>query len=170
MTKNLKWIKTFEEVQSIGVSSLYDTGASGAFNRWANANPALEFEEEITNKDKATIIYKHIDKTNPHPSGSPRDAFMGIPSDLSIYDWNIEPIDIFPDDPKINKEKLYPASKRDVKRYMSHYKKYNKEGIDFPAIVLVDNGTEYTILDGAHRLQSAINLNVPIKAYIGYIK
>ncbi len=130
----------------------------------------LELYESFTNKEKANIIYNHIEKTNPHPSNSPRNAFMGLPSDLSIYDWNIEPIDIFPDDPKINKEKLYPASKRDVKRYMKHYKKYNKNGIEFPAIVLVDDGNEYKILDGAHRLQSSINLNVPIKAYIGYTR
>ncbi len=58
MTKNsnLKWLKTFEEVQSIGVSSLYDTGAGASFNRWKNENPALEFEEGITSDDISSII------------------------------------------------------------------------------------------------------------------
>lgn len=45
--KKLKYIKTFEDIQSIGISSLYDTGASGAFGRWKNENPAQEFEENI---------------------------------------------------------------------------------------------------------------------------
>ena len=115
--------------------------------------------EQIVN-DNSDFIYKHIKKTNPH-SGE-RDAFQGIPS-LKSYNWNIEPMLIYPNDKKIDKEMLYPASKIDVKRYM-------KKGSNFPPIVLYDDGNKYHILDGSHRLQAAINLNVPIKAYIGYKK
>ncbi len=61
---------------------------------------------------------------------------------------------------------LYPASKLDVKRYMNGFQK----GSEFPPIVLVDDGNKYYIFDGSHRLQAAINLDVPIKAYIGYKK
>ena len=110
--------------------------------------------------NKTEFIYNHIKNTNPH--SGPRDAFQGI-SSLKRYNWNIEPIYIYPNDLKINKPMLYPASKRDVNRYMKAYTK----GSEFPPIVLFDNGKEYVILDGAHRLQAAINLNVPIKAYIG---
>ncbi len=161
MNKKLKWIQTFEYFQSVGISSLYDTGAAGSFGRWKNENPALELEDNVKH------IYNHIDKTNPYESGSPRDAFMGIP-DLNQYDWNIEPITIYPNDKKIDKAMLYPASKRDVKRYMKLYDK----GLEFPPIVLLDKGKGkyYSIFDGAHRLQAAINLNVPIKAYVGNVK
>lgn len=118
----------------------------------------LEFCNE--DMDNSEFIYNHIKNTNPH--SGPRDAFQGI-SSLKGYNWNIKPIYIYPGDLKINKPMLYPASKRDVNRYMKAYTK----GSEFPPIVLFDNGKEYTILDGAHRLQAAINLNVPIKAYIG---
>ena len=122
----------------------------------------IEFVNENMDSN-ADFIYKHIEKNNPH-IGS-RDAFQGIPS-LYDYNWNIEPTLIQPDDIKIDKNNLYPASKMDVKRYMKGYQK----GSDFPPIVLVDDGNTYSIFDGAHRLQAAINLNVPIKAYIGYKK
>jgi hypothetical protein len=117
-------------------------------------------ENVVNNSD---FIYKHIEKTNPH-SGE-RDAFQGIPS-LKGYNWNIEPTLIYPNDEKIDKEMLYPASKLDVKRYMKGYEK----GSDFPPIVLFDDRNKYHIFDGSHRLQAAINLGVPIKAYIGYKK
>lgn len=48
-------------------------------------------------------------------------------------------------------------------------KAYN-QGSKFPPIVIYDDGKKYHILDGAHRLQASINLNVPIEAYIGYKK
>ncbi len=51
MAKKLKWIKTFEDIQSIAVSGMYDTGASGSFGRWKNENPALELED-IIKKDE----------------------------------------------------------------------------------------------------------------------
>lgn len=117
----------------------------------------------LFNESNVDFIYDHIKKTNPH-IGS-RDAFQGIPF-LKLYDWNIEPVLIQPNDNKIDLNNLYPASKRDVKKYMKYY----QNGYDFPPIVLVDNGKKYSIFDGAHRLQAAINLNVPIKAYIGYEK
>ena len=138
----------------------YDTGASGAFGRWKNENPAIEMEDNVL------FIHKHIEKTNTHPSGSSRDAFMGSPN-LKKFKWNETPILIYPDDKKINKELLYPSSKRDVNKYMKLY----ENGHDFPPIVLVDDNKDYySIIDGAHRLQAAINLNVPIKAYIGKVK
>jgi hypothetical protein len=106
------------------------------------------------------FVRKHISDTNPHTGA--RNAFMGIPS-LSGYDWDLIPKLIYPDDKKINKEMLYPASKRDVKRYMKQY----IQGSEFPAIVLIDNGKEYSIADGQHRLSAAIKLGVPIYAYVG---
>ena len=106
------------------------------------------------------FVRKHISDTNPHTGA--RNAFMGIPS-LSRYDWDLIPKLIYPDDKKINKEMLYPASKRDVKRYMKQY----IQGSEFPAIVLIDNGKEYSIADGQHRLSAAIKLGVPIYAYVG---
>jgi len=120
----------------------------------------MKYIKKFNENYNSDFIYKHIEKTNPH-SGA-RDAFKGIPS-LKGYKWNSEPIFIYPNDEKIDKEMLYPASKLDVKRYMKAY----KNGSDFPPIVLVDD-VKYKIFDGAHRLQAAINLNVPIKAYIGY--
>jgi hypothetical protein len=121
-----------------------------------------EFLNENVN-DNSDFIYKHIEKTNPH-SGE-RDAFQGIPS-LKGYNWDIDPTLIYPNDEKIDKQMLYPASKLDVKRYMKGYEK----GSEFPPIVLVDDGNKYHIFDGSHRLQAVINLDVPIKAYIGYKK
>jgi hypothetical protein len=114
--------------------------------------------ENISSTD---FIRNHIINTNPH-SGA-RDAFQGI-GKISEYNWNTTPVLIYPDDKKINIDDLYPASKLDVKRYKKAYLK----GSDFPAIVLIDNGEYYSIWDGAHRLKAAIELNVPIKAYIGY--
>jgi hypothetical protein len=121
-----------------------------------------QFVNEIV-EDNSDFIYNHIKKTNPH-SGE-RDAFQGIPS-LKGYNWNTEPVLIYPNDEKIDKEMLYPASKLDIKRYMKGYEK----GSEFPPIVLFDDGNKYHIFDGSHRLQAAINLDVPIKAYIGYKK
>jgi hypothetical protein len=113
----------------------------------------------IINEDDSHI-HKHIEKTNPHKGD--RDAFMGIPS-LKNYTWDDNPVLIYPDDEKINKNMLWAASYKDVKKYKKMYEK----GYDFPPIVIVDNGKEYLILDGAHRLKAALKLNVPIKAYIG---
>ncbi len=115
------------------------------------------------NKENTKFIYNHINKTNPHTGE--RDAFAGIPS-LYSYDWNIEPKFIYPDDKKINHEMLYPASKIDVKKYKKLYEK----GHDFPEIVLYDDGKHYHVFDGAHRLKAAIELGVPIKAFIGVKK
>ena len=106
------------------------------------------------------FIKKHIEKTNPHSGAI--DAFMGIPP-LKNYKWFTNPIVIYPDDEKINKKMLYPASQKDVKKYMKQY----INGSEFPPIVLLDKGSEYDIFDGAHRLTAAINLGVPIKAYVG---
>jgi hypothetical protein len=107
------------------------------------------------------FIKQYIEKTNPH-TGS-RDAFQGI-GRLSDFTWNVKQTLIQPDDKKIDLDDLYPASKLDVKRYKKAYLK----GSEFPPIVLVDKGNKYTILDGAHRLKAAIELDVPIRAYIGY--
>jgi hypothetical protein len=123
------------------------------------------FDSEKLNN--ANFILNHIKATNPH-SGA-RDAFGGIGRDFFDYEWSTEPVLIQPDDKRIYFEMLYPASKRDVKKYM---KLYNK-GFEFPPIVLnvlkLADGTysSFSITDGAHRLQAAINLNVPIHAYIG---
>lgn len=108
-------------------------------------------------------IQNHIIKYNNIGS---RDAFMGNNPPLKNYKWNENIITIYPNiDDKIDKSNLYPASKKDVIKYMDMYKK----GHNFPPIVLVDNGEKYAVFDGAHRLQAAINLNVPIDAYIGYM-
>jgi hypothetical protein len=105
------------------------------------------------------VISDHIDQYNIY-AGTARDAWRGI-NGLNQYTWNLKPIWIQPNDPKI--KNLYAHSKRDVKRYMKEY----KNGSGFPPVVLVDTGKEYLFLDGAHRLEAAVNLNVPIKAYIG---
>jgi hypothetical protein len=111
-------------------------------------------------------VYKSIEVNNPHEGA--RDALGAIP-DLSAWDWTEETVQ--PDDPRIERDVnssigLYPASKRDVKRYMKAY----KDGSEFPPIVLglmkEDKG-KFSIWDGAHRLQAAINLGVPIRAYVG---
>lgn len=125
-------------------------------------------ENYLTDYEKEKIIFNHIKTTNPHTGN--RNPYEGIENYeeevLSFYDWNVIPIEIYPNDIKIDKENLYPASKSDVELYM----KYFKSGKDFPIIVLVDTGKKYLPLDGAHRLQAAINLEVPIKAYIGTLK
>lgn len=125
----------------------------------------LKFHSFIleSSNESEQFIYNHISSTNPHTGA--RNAFSGIPS-LKNYDWNTTPITILPTDTKINKKMLYPASKRDVKKYEKLYSK----GSEFPPIVLVDNGREYLVFDGAHRLSAALALNVPIKAYIGVPK
>ena len=110
--------------------------------------------------EDSSHIYKHIENTNPHTGE--RDAFMGIPS-LKNYTWDTKTVLIYPDDEKINKDMLWVASYKDVKKYKKMYEK----GYEFPPIVIVDNGKEYQILDGAHRLKAALILNVPIRAYIG---
>lgn len=140
--------------------NIWQTDGTLNYNRFYLMMDEIKNGTVNENIDNSKFIYNHIKNTNPH-IGS-RDAFQGIPS-LNNYNWDIEPIHIYPDDLKINKPMLYPASKRDVNRYMKAYIK----GSDFPPIVLFDNGKEYVIFDGAHRLQAAINLNVPIKAYIG---
>ena len=53
----LKYVKTFEDFQSITNTAMYDTGASGSFGRWKNENPALELEEEMEDIDKKTKIF-----------------------------------------------------------------------------------------------------------------
>lgn len=50
----LKYFKTYENFPS--VNGMYDQGATGTLNRFANANPAVEFEENI--KDEYTILYR----------------------------------------------------------------------------------------------------------------
>jgi ribosomal protein S18 acetylase RimI-like enzyme len=111
-------------------------------------------------------VWKHIEKNNPHEG--PRDAFLGIPITGKGATWVKETIQ--PDDPRIDRNEtsaysLYPASKRDVKKYMKMY----QQGSPFPRIVLgVRSNNKFVIYDGAHRLQAAVNLGVPIDAYVGY--
>ncbi len=59
MKNKLNYIKLFEDFQSVAISGLYDTGASGAFNRFKNENPALELEETV-NKIKLNPISDEI--------------------------------------------------------------------------------------------------------------
>lgn len=107
-------------------------------------------------------ILQHIENNNPH-SGA-RDAFQGIGRDFFKLNW--KPLQyISPEDPRINKDSLFPASNKDVLKYICKY----KQGSEFPAIVLKENNSStFSILDGAHRLKAAIILNKPILAYIGY--
>lgn len=124
----------------------------------------MKILKEIEDDNSWNFILKHLDKTNRHHRGTPRDAFMGSP--FHKYNWDTKPITISPDDPRIDLPNLYPASKRDVKRYMVAYKKGSK----FPPILITIKNNKIIILDGAHRLQAAINLNVPIDAYVGTLK
>lgn len=110
-------------------------------------------------------VWDHIEKHNPHSDA--RDAFRGLPATGEGCTWVEETIQ--PGDPRIDTNpksayQLYPASKRDVKRYMKLY----RQGTPFPRIVLeVRNNGQFVIHDGAHRLQAAVNLGVPIEAYVG---
>ena len=143
---------TFEQARK----KMLDTGNYGSWDIETEYAEGGE-TDGITEND----IIQHIKKTNPH-KGS-RDAFGGIGS-LKNYSWEDKTRLIYPNDIKINKEMLYPASKLDVKRYA---KAYNK-GSKFPPIVIIEKEKEYEILDGAHRLKAAIDLNVPIEAYVGH--
>jgi len=124
--------------------------------------------EEILKEDidtNAKFIEDYVHSVNIH-KGTARDAFAGMPK-LSNFNWDIKTKTIHPDDPNIDKANLWAHSKRDVKRYMKAYEKGSK----FPPIVItVKKSGKYAIQDGAHRLEAAINLNVPIEAYIGTLK
>lgn len=113
-------------------------------------------------------VWKHIRENNPHNDDGPRDAMVNIPITGQGCTWVKEIIR--PNDPRIDQDpksaySLYPASKRDVKKYMKLY----EQGSKFPAIVVqVRWNGKFVIYDGAHRLQAAVNLHVPIDAYVGY--
>lgn len=106
-------------------------------------------------------VFEHVKQNNPH-GGTCRDALSGM-EHPNRFDWT-SPIEIQPNDPRISTNSLDPASQRDVARYMKAY----QDGSDFPAIVLtpLKSGT-FVVQDGAHRLQAAINLGVPVLAFIG---
>lgn len=126
--------------------------------------------ESFNKQNIVDEIIQHVTKHNPHDGE--RDARWSVQkSILNEYEWSFEVIQ--PNDSRI--VNLSPPSKRDVKRYMKLY----QTGSEFPAIVLFLKGRGYDyindkpigehfeIADGQHRLQAAVNLNVPIKAYVG---
>lgn len=76
MRRKLKYIKTFEDIQSYAVSALYDTGAAGAFGRFKNANPALELEE-INEKNITSIIVEMITEYQKEFNETPFDINNG---------------------------------------------------------------------------------------------
>ena len=153
--------KIKEEFPGERITSSGTTGEGGKFRsrllqRGVISSRAVAWKE----------VAEHIDRHNPHEGA--RDAWGSMPS-LGAWEWTEETIQ--PDDPRIDlrpesPNQLHPASRRDVKRYMKAY----KGGSEFPAIVVAlkpAHGGKLSVWDGAHRLQAAINLGVPIKAYVG---
>lgn len=105
----------------------------------------------------AQEVEKHINATNPHHGA--RDAWQGMPVGWDRLYWFFGkfPIDELPE--------VSPASKKDVKRYAAHAKKWKK---DFPAIVVIGKPPDSVVADGAHRLAAARLLgNTFIDAYWG---
>ncbi len=107
-------------------------------------------------------VLEHIRRNNPHSDC--RDALRSI-LHPKYFAWREEIIQ--PGDPRIDTRKLRPISSRDVNRYIKKY----RQGSDFPAVVFtlnsLDEGGRFDYQDGAHRLQAALNLNAPLKAFIG---
>lgn len=105
-------------------------------------------------------VEEHIDATNT--PGGPRDAWAGIGSEFNSLKWGYGAIPIaeLPD--------VFPASKKDVKRYARHAGDRNGK---FPAIVISVANGRVTVLDGAHRLAAARLLGrKTIDAYVGFSK
>jgi GNAT superfamily N-acetyltransferase len=126
--------------------------------------PVVPLRESVPWKE----VWEALERNNPHSTGT-RDATAWLgPWIFKGCDWHEELIQ--PTDPRIDQGEsangLAPASKRDVKKYM----KMKEMGTDFPPITLgfgVYSRGKFTVWDGAHRLQAAINLGVPVRAYVG---
>ena len=106
----------------------------------------------------AKEVEAHIDATNPF-RGQARDAWYAMPIGWEKLSWSFGVVDL-DDIPEVT-----PASKRDVKRYASHAKK-RKEG--FPAVVLIEHSSGLEVVDGAHRIAAARQLeHEGVAAYVG---
>jgi GNAT superfamily N-acetyltransferase len=112
-------------------------------------------------------VWDEMERNNPHQTGA-RDATAWLSYGMfKGCNWHEEIIQ--PDDPRIDRSEgangLHPASKRDVKKYI----RMKEKGMDFPPITLELDGRlgKFFVWDGAHRLQAAIELNSPIRAYVG---
>lgn len=104
----------------------------------------------------ARKVEAHVLRYNPHTG--PRDARTALASeDLTQYDWQ-GPAAIDPNDPRLSD--VYAASKRDVAKYAKH------PG-PLPAVVLLDHGWKWAVLDGAHRIEAARARRSNVLAYIG---
>ncbi len=130
----MKHIKRFENFQSVAVSSMYDTGASGSFNRFKNENPALELEEKIDSKN-----YNYAYNCTSTNDSEELDYIIDNMREVSVNTFlkNVELEEInnaLLYDIKYTKEKL--KSDWSVKFF-----RIKKSGID--AFIMVNSAIEY---------------------------
>ncbi len=111
--------------------------------------------------DEYQHVLEHINKTNPHPKGSSRDALTHglVPS---AYYWTLESI-LMP---------LEKISDVDAVGEIHSYREMIKKGSLPPAVVLeLSTWMKFYALDGSHRIESLIKENKKeVKAFIGIRK
>ena len=124
----------------------------------------IEFLCKARHMVSVEFVLAHIEKTNPHPAGTPRDAWGGNDvNDLRRRQW-YGPFDIDPSE--FCAKNLWAANKRDVKRYAKRW----KEGSVPPAVVAYPRVDGKLIaVDGAHRVEAAALLGLRIPTYIGVL-
>lgn len=120
--------------------------------------------KSINFQDSWSKVQNHVCQTNPHEPGSSRDALTHGISNFEYFLWSEEPIEI-PIDIFSNTQIEYGLHKRNLKKYI----KMVEIGSPVPpVIVTVDEGGNFHLVDGNHRVTALSHLGEPVVlAYIG---
>jgi hypothetical protein len=134
---------------ALGVAAIAAGAAAssgGSRNQGATQRPATWAE----------VVTSMMESSRRH-AGGPRDARNAIPRDAHELSWTLERVD-----PR--SVPVEPWSSMDVKRYARRMAK----GSEAPPVVLIERPGRIQVVDGAHRIQAAVQAEVPsISAWVG---
>jgi hypothetical protein len=110
------------------------------------------------------LEYIRSTEVESHHRHASRRAESGLGFDFFEYAWPKAPVAVDVWDRRFVEDLIHPASARDVARYA----KQIAQGAEVLPIVLMDKGSRFALVDGAHRLAAARVAGMThIMAYIG---